>query len=109
MAKSTTTGITAAQAYQIDLATFKDYKITAVVAGTWDSASGTFQVSPDGGTTKINLEDSSGVVTVTANKLVNIDLNGMSTSSADTPRLYFTPSSVGASTNLTVYVFNNRG
>ena len=51
------------------------YLATITLAGTFGGGTMKLQMSPDGGTTKVDLEDQSGTVwSATANRTVNIQL-----------------------------------
>lgn len=79
-----------------------DWKLMVSVFGTWGGGTMTFQISPDGGTTKITLDDGSSTVSLTANRV--IDIHPGSRAQNDPPLLLYgtLSGSTGASLTATV-------
>lgn len=82
------------------------YLITFIFSGTI-SGTTNVQISPDGGTTKVNLRDTSGSVTnITAAGTLSFILPN-STKNSGAPELYITTSG-SAGITMTVNAFDNR-
>lgn len=86
------------------------YYATVYAFGTWDGATATLQSSPDGGTTKIDIEDSSGTaLSATANKTLAVEFGVGGATLGDEIEIYATTTSAGASTDLDFHVYDNTG
>ena len=83
---------------------FFTWQATILAYGTWGGGTITWQISPDGGTTKIPLKDISGAsITSNADDNFTVNLGGGSTNS-DAPQIWATlASATGASINIVVY------
>jgi hypothetical protein len=81
------------------------YLATASVYGSFGGGTVNLQMSPDGGTTKINLRDINGVVAITDNNAVDIAL-GCGAKNSDNILLYAVLSGATAP-SLTVTVHDN--
>lgn len=83
------------------------YEATIFVTGTFGGGTVVIQASPDNGTTKVTLKDTTGtVVSVTANDVYNVRL-GNANKNGDSIKLYATMSG-STSPTVSVAVFDNR-
>jgi hypothetical protein len=85
------------------------FKATIAVSGDFDGGTVTLQMSPDGGTTKINLRDVTGTIaSITAADAYNIEL-GFGGTNGDNIKLYATmDGSSESTTGVNVAVFDNQ-
>jgi hypothetical protein len=109
MAKITTT-ITNTTATQIAIArkprNADKYIATIAASGTFGGGTFKVQMSPDGGTTKIDLKDQSGSAwSATANDVINIELGDCGTLSDGI--ILYGVNTGGTGINMTVNVFDN--
>lgn len=83
------------------------FKATIAVSGSFGGGTVTLQMSPDGGTTKINLRDVTGTIaSITANDAYNIEL-GYGSTNGDNIKLY--ASMAGATApDVDIAVFDNQ-
>lgn len=87
---------------------FYEWFGTFISYGAWGGGTITYKISPDGGTTKIALQDASGTsITSTADDNFTVNLANGSRNS-DAPKLY--ASMAGATTpNVNVVLYDNNG
>lgn len=86
---------------------FEAWRATFIASGTWGSGTITWKISPNGGTTKVPLKDSSGA-SITSNADDNFDVTlGAGGTNSDCPKIYAT---MAGSTNpsVSVVVFDNN-
>ena len=86
-----------------------EWKAGVIAYGTWASATVTYKISPDGGTTLIPYKDASGTtVDSTADDNFTASWGGGANNN-DAPKFYITVSGATGSTSLRVAVYDNNG